>query len=153
LPKFRRFGSEPAFVDGWALYAASLGDELGLYRDDEAKRGALAGQLKCAVALVVDTGLHAQDWTRAQAADYVRAQLGVDAADAGLMTDRFVALPGDALACKMGELKFRALLTHARQALGARFDIRNFHSEILKDGAMPLDILEAKMKLWMEARR
>jgi len=153
LPKFRRFGSEPAFVDGWALYAASLGDELGLYRDDEAKRGALVSQLKCAVALVVDTGLHAQDWTRAQAADYVRAQLGVDAADASLMTDRFVALPGDALACKMGELKFQALLAHARQALGARFDIRDFHSEILKDGAMPPDILEAKMKRWMEARR
>ena len=121
LPKFRRFGSEPAFVDGWALYAASLGDELGLYRDDAAKRGALAGQLKCAVALVVDTGLHAKDWTRAQAADYVRAQLGVDAADADLMADRFAALPGDALACKMGELKFQALLTHARQALGAAF--------------------------------
>ncbi len=102
LPKFRRFGSEPAFVDGWALYAASLGDELGL---------------------------------------------------ASLMTDRFVALPGDALSCKMGELKFQALLTHARQALSARFDIRDFHSEILKDGAMPLDILEAKMKRWMEARR
>src|SRR5882724_2440644 len=153
LPQFRRFGSEPAFVDGWALYAASLGDELGLYRDDKAKRGALVGQLKCAVALVVDTGLHAQDWTRVQAADYVRAQLGVDAADASLMTDRFLALPGDALACKMGELKFQSLLTHARQALGVRFDIRDFHSEILKDGAMPLDILEAKMKLWAEARR
>jgi uncharacterized protein (DUF885 family) len=153
LPKFRRFGNEPVFVDGWSLYAASLGEELGLYRDDDAKRGALAGQLKCTVALVVDTGLHAKDWTRAQAADYVRAQLGVDAADANLMTDRFVALPGEALACKMGELKFRALRTRAQQALGTRFDIREFHSEILKDGAMPLDILEAKMKLWMEARR
>ena len=70
-----------------------------------------------------------------------------------LITDRFVALPGDALACKMGELKFLALLAHAQQALGARFDIRDFHSEILKDGAMPLDILEAKMKPWIEARR
>jgi uncharacterized protein (DUF885 family) len=153
LPKFRRFGSEPAFDDGWALYAASLGDELGLYRDDEAKRGALVGQLKCAAALVVDTGLHAQDWTRAQAADYLRAQLGVDAAEANLMIDRFVALPGDALACKMGELKFQALRSRAQQALGARFDIREFHAEILKDGAMPLDILEAKVKRWMEARR
>ncbi len=153
LPKFRQSGGAPAFVDGWALYAATLGDELGLYRDDDAKRGALVGQLKCAVALVVDTGLHAQDWTRAQAADYVRAQLGVDAAEAGLITDRFVALPGDALACKLGELKFQALLAQARQVLGARFDIRDFHSEILKDGAMPLDILEAKMKRWMAARR
>jgi uncharacterized protein (DUF885 family) len=153
LPKFRRFGSEPAFVDGWALYAASLGDQLGLYRDDEAKRGALLGQLKCAVALVVDTGIHAKDWSRAQAADYLRAQLGVDPADAELMTDRFAALPGDALACKMGELKFQALLAQAQKALGARFDIREFHSELLKDGAMPPDILEAKMKRWMEARR
>jgi uncharacterized protein (DUF885 family) len=153
LPKFRRFGSEPAFVDGWALYAASLGDELGLYRDEEARRGALLGQLKCAVALVVDTGLHAKDWTRTQAADYLRAQLGVNAADAELMTDRFVALPGDALACKMGELKFQALRTRAQQAQGTRFDIREFHAEILKDGAMPLDVLEAKMKPWMEARR
>jgi uncharacterized protein (DUF885 family) len=153
LPKFRQFGDEPAFADGWALYAASLGEALGLYRDDEAKRGALLGQLKCAVALVVDTGLHAEDWTRAQAADYLRAQLAVDVADADLLTDRFVALPGDALACKMGELKIQALLIHARQTLGTRFDIRDFHAEILKDGAMPLDILEAKMTLWMVARR
>jgi uncharacterized protein (DUF885 family) len=153
LPNFRRFGSEPAFVDGWALYAASLGDALGLYRDDEAKRGALLGQLTCAVALVVDTGIHAKDWTRAQAADYLRAQLGVDPADAESMTDRFAALPGDALACKMGELKFQALLAQAQKALGARFDIREFHSELLKDGAMPPDILEAKMQRWMEAGR
>jgi uncharacterized protein (DUF885 family) len=153
LPKFRRFGGEPAFVDGWALYAASLGEELGLYRDDEAKRDALLGQLKCAVALVVDTGLHAQGWTRAQAVDYLRAQLGADDAEAELLADRFVALPGDALACKMGELKFQALRTQAQQTQGARFDIREFHAEVLKDGAMPLDILESKMKLWMEARR
>jgi uncharacterized protein (DUF885 family) len=153
LPRFRRFGVEPAFADGWALYAASLGDELGLYRDEEAKRAAALAQLKCAVALVADTGIHAQDWTRTQAADYVRAQLGLDPAEAELMTDRLVALPGDALACKMGELKFQALRTRAQQMLGARFDIREFHTEILKDGAMPLDILEAKMKRWMEARR
>jgi uncharacterized protein (DUF885 family) len=153
LPRFRRFGKEPAFVEGWALYAASLGDELGLYRDDDAKRGALLGQMKCAVALVVDTGLHAQRWTHTQAAAYLRAQLAIDDAGANLMTDRFVALPGDALACKMGELKIQSLLTQARQLLGSRFDIREFHSEILKDGAMPLDILEPKMRLWMEARR
>jgi uncharacterized protein (DUF885 family) len=153
LPKFRRFGTEPAFVDGWALYAVSLGEELRLYRDDDAKRGALLRQLKCAVDLVADTGIHAQDWTRAQAADYLRAQLGVDPEDAVMMTDRLVALPGDALACKMGELKFQALLAQAQKALGARFDIHDFHSEILKDGAMPLDILDAKMQRWAEARR
>ena len=153
LPTFRIFGTEPAFVDGWALYAASLGEEMGLYRDDDARRGALLGQMKCAVALVVDTGLHAQGWTRAQAVAYLRAQLPLDDADANLMTDRFVALPGDALACKMGELKMRSLLTQARKLLGSRFDIRAFHAEILKDGAMPLDILEAKMQRWMQAQR
>jgi uncharacterized protein (DUF885 family) len=153
LPEFRRFGSDPAFVDGWALYAASLGEELGLYRDDEAKRAALRAQLGCAAALVADTGLHALDWTRARAADYLRQQLGIDAADADLRVDRFVALPGDALACTLGELKIQALRSRAQQVLGARFDIREFHTEILKDGAMPLDILEAKMKLWLDARR
>ena len=79
--------------------------------------------------------------------------LPLDDADANLMTDRFVALPGDALACKMGELKIRSLLTQAQKLLGSRFDIRVFHAEILKDGAMPLDILEAKMQRWMQAQR
>ncbi|HME40592.1 MAG TPA: DUF885 family protein [Steroidobacteraceae bacterium] len=152
LPKFRRFGTEPSFVEGWALYAASLGEELGLYRDAEAQRGELLAQLKCAAALAVDTGLHATGWTRAQAVDYLRARVAADEAEADLMTDRFVALPAQGLACKMGELKFRALLARAQQVLGTRFDIREFHYEILKDGAMPLDILEAKMQRWMEAR-
>ena len=153
LPKFRRFGSEPAFDDGWALYAASLGEELGIYRDDDAKRGALLAQLKCAAALVVDTGIHAQSWTHAQAAAYLRTQLSADEAAADLMADRIVASPGNALACKMGELKIRAMRSRAVEMLGPSFDIREFHSEILKDGAMPLDILEAKMNLWMGARR
>jgi uncharacterized protein (DUF885 family) len=151
LPKFRRFGTDPAFDDGWALYAASLGEELGLYRDDEARRGVLLRQLGCAAALVVDTGLHALDWTPARAADYLRQQLSLSAADADLVVDRFVALPGDALACTMGQLKIQALRSRAQQVLGARFDIHEFHSEILKDGSMPLDILEAKMKLWLDA--
>jgi uncharacterized protein (DUF885 family) len=153
LPKFRRFGSDSAFVEGWDLYAESLGEELGLYRDDEAKRSALFDQMKCAVALVVDTGLHSEGWTRAQAVDYLRAQLAAGDADADLTADRFVALPGDALACMMGELKIRALRVRAQQVMGGRFDIREFHSAILKDGAMPLDILEAKMNPWMEVGR
>jgi uncharacterized protein (DUF885 family) len=151
LPKFRRFGADPAFDDGWALYAATLGEELGLYRDDEARRRVLLRQLGCAAALVVDTGLHAMDWTLARAADYLRQQLATSAADADLMVDRFVALPGDALACTVGELKIQALRSRAQQVLGARFDIREFHSEILKDGGMPLDILEAKINLWLAA--
>jgi uncharacterized protein (DUF885 family) len=152
LPKFRRFGADPAFVDGWALYAASLGEELGVTRDDEARRGVLLGQLRCAAALVVDTGLHAMGWTREQAADYLRAQLAADAAEVNLMIDHFAALPGDALACKMGELKIRALRNRAQLVLGTRFNTIEFHSQILKDGAMPLDILEAKIRLWTETR-
>jgi uncharacterized protein (DUF885 family) len=153
LPKFRRFGGDAGFVEGWALYAESLGEELGLYRDDEAKRNALFDQLKCTVALVADTGLHAEGWTRAQAVDYLRAQLAAGDANVDLMADRFVAMPGDALACMMGDLKIRALRGRAQQVMGGRFDIREFHSAILKDGAMPLDILEAKMNLWMGAGR
>jgi uncharacterized protein (DUF885 family) len=163
LPKFRRwgaprfgaprFGGAPGFVQGWALYAASLGEELGLYRDDEARRGAASAQLKCAAALVVDTGLHAKGWTRAQAVEYLRAQLALDDAGASLMTDRFVAEPAEALACKMGELKFQALRGRAQQVLGAKFDYREYHSEVLKDGAMPLDILDARLQAWMEAQR
>ncbi len=152
LPKFRRFGGDPAFVDGWALYSASLGEELGLIRDDDGKRGVMAAQLNCAAALVVDTGLHAKGWTREQAVAYLRAQLSTDADEINTMIDRFAALPGDALACKMGELKIQALRNRAQTLQGARFDIREFHSRILKDGPMPLDILEARMRLWMEAR-
>jgi uncharacterized protein (DUF885 family) len=153
LPKFRRFGAEPSFDEGWALYALTLGEELGLYHDDDAKKAALLAQLTCAVALVVDTGLHAESWTRARAFDYLHAQLALEEADANLMSDRYVALPGDALACKMGERAIQALRGRAQQSLGARFDIRDFHSEILKDGGMPVDILETKMKLWTETHR
>ena len=109
-------------------------------------------ELNCAAALVVDTGLHAKGWTREQAVDYLRAQLGTDTTAAGLMVDRYAALPGDALACKVGELKIRALRNRTQTALGARFDIHEFHSQLLKEGAMPLDILDARMKSVTEVR-
>ncbi len=153
LPRFRRFGTEPAFVDGWGDYAVSLGEELGLYRDDPAKSGALLGQIACAAAVVVDTGLHAEGWTRARAQDYLHKQLELSTLDTDLMIDRIVARPADSLACMMGDLKIQALRAQAQQALGTHFDIREFHAELLKDGAMPLDILEAKMKAWMETAR
>jgi uncharacterized protein (DUF885 family) len=152
LPRFRRFGSDPGFVQGWALYAAALGEELNVY-DEEGKRAALARQLECAVALVVDTGLHAQGWTREQAVDYVRSQLATDDAEAGSRVDRSIALPGDALACKVGELKFRALRSTAQQTLGGGFDVKEFHAELLNDGSMPLDILDAKIKAWLGRHR
>jgi uncharacterized protein (DUF885 family) len=153
LPRFRRMEQDAGFVQGWDLYAQSLGEQLGLLTDDAAKTEALMQQLRCAVGLVVDTGLHAQGWTPKQALAYVRSELAIDDAGAQSLLDWYAANPADALACKMGELKIAALRTKAQQILGNRFDIRAFHAEILKDGAMPLDILEAKMKIWMEAAR
>jgi uncharacterized protein (DUF885 family) len=153
LPRFRRFGGEAAFKEGWGLYAVSLGDAMGLYPDEAAKADAVSVEMRCAVALVVDTGLHAKGWTRGQAFDYLRAHLGVDDPDAQSLIDWYATNPAEAMACMMGGMKFRALRARAQQLLGGRFDGREFHHEILKDGAMPLDLLEAKMKAWMEASK
>jgi uncharacterized protein (DUF885 family) len=152
LPRFRRFGSEAAFTQGWGLYAASLGETLGLYGDESAKLDAAATMRRCAVGLVVDTGLHAKGWTRDQAFDYLRSHLGVDDVDAQSLIDGYAASPAEALAC-VGAMNFRALRARAEQMLGGRFDLREFHSQILQGGAMPLDILEAKMKGWMDASK
>jgi uncharacterized protein (DUF885 family) len=152
LPRFRRFGSEPSFTQGWGLYAASLGDALGLYTDESAKLDAAAVQMRCAVSLVVDTSLHTKGWTRSQAVDYLRTHLGIDGLDAQSLIDSYATSPADALAC-MGEMKFRTLRAQAQQRLSSRFDLREFHSEILRGGAMPPDILEARMKSWMDASK
>ena len=153
LPRFRRFETDPGFAEGWALYAASLGEELGLYTSDEAKSAALLQELRCAVGSVVDTGLHAEGWTRQRSFDYLRTQLPVDDTEANLLIDRIAATPARALACEMGKLKIQALRSRARQVLGDRFDVREFHSEVLKDGSMPLDILERKINEWLGSRR
>jgi uncharacterized protein (DUF885 family) len=151
IPKFRRFGTDPAFVEGWCLYAASLGEELGVYRDAEAKLEALLHQLRAAVGVVIDTGLHSQGWSRQQALEYLHAQLPMDDAVAAAAVDRTIALPGQALAAEAGALKIQALRARSQQELGARFDIRAFHAEVLKDGSMPLDLLEAKIQRWLAA--
>jgi uncharacterized protein (DUF885 family) len=152
LPRFRRFGAEAAFTEGWGLYAASLGEALGLNVEESARLDAAAAEMRCAVGLVVDTGLHAKGWTRGRALDYLRTHLGVDDLDAQSLIDGYAASPAEALAC-VGAVTFRALRAQAQQRLGGRFDLREFHSEILQGGAMPLDILEAKMKGWMEASK
>jgi uncharacterized protein (DUF885 family) len=153
LPRFRRFGAEPAFTEGWGRYAASQGEALGLYADEAAKSDAAQAELRCAVGSVVDTALHALGWTPVQAFDYLRMHLGLDEPDARLLIDWYAANPADALACMMGELKIRELRARAQQLLGGHFDVREFHAEILKDGAMPLDLLEDKMKVWMSASK
>jgi uncharacterized protein (DUF885 family) len=150
LPRFRRFDAVPAFVEGWGLYSATLGEELGIYHDVEARYASLLAQTMCAAGLVIDTGLHAQGWTRQQAVDYLRTQAPIDDAAAGNVVDRAIAFPAEALACTVGFLKIQALRALAQQTLGARFDLRAFHAEVLRDGAMPLDMLEAKLKLWMD---
>jgi uncharacterized protein (DUF885 family) len=153
LPRFRRFGTEAAFTEGWGLYAVSLGESLSVYPDEPAKADAAAVEMRCAVALVVDTAIHAKGWTRARALEYLHAHLGMEDRDAQAMIDWYAANPADGLACMMGGLKFRALRARAQQTLGARFDLRGFHTEVLRDGAVPLDLLEAKMKSWAEASK
>ena len=149
LPKFRRFGGDPGFVEGWGLYAESLGEELGLYGDTEAKFANLKDELACAAGLVVDTGVHGLGWSREQALDYLRSQVPTSEEAANEAIDRIIALPAEALDCGMGMRVFRGLRAHAQQVLGARFDLRDFHAELIDDGAMPLDILESKIKRWL----
>jgi uncharacterized protein (DUF885 family) len=153
LPRFRRFGAEAAFTEGWGLYAVSLGEALSVYPDESAKADAAAVEMRCAVALVIDTGIHAKGWTRARALEFLHAHVGIDDLDAQAVIDWYAANPAEGLACMMGGLKFRALRARAQQTLGARFDLRGFHSEVLRDGAVPLDLLEAKMKSWAEASK
>ncbi len=152
LPSFRRYGGDPGFVEGWGLYAESLGEELGLYRDTQAKFAGLRDQLACAAGLVVDSGVHGLGWTREQALDYLRGQVPMSEAAANATVDRVIALPAEALDCGMGVRTFKGLRAHAEQVLGPRFDLRDFHSGLIDDGAMPLDILESAANLWLNAR-
>ena len=149
LPKFRRHGGYTAFVEGWGLYAESLGDEMGLYDDPYSKFGQLTYEMWRAVRLVVDTGIHYMRWDRQQAIDFFLENTAKQKLDIVNEVDRYIVWPGQALAYKIGQLKISALRAKAAKALGARFDIRDFHHELLKDGALPLDLLEAKMDAWI----
>jgi uncharacterized protein (DUF885 family) len=151
LPRFRREGGDPGFVEGWGIYAESLGDPLGIYRDTESKFAALADQLECAAGMVADTGIHALGWSRDQALAYLRTQLPIDDPAAKNAVDRIVALPGEALACAMGARSLKGLRERAEQSLGASFDLRSFHAEVLNDGAMPLDMLDDKLNRWLKS--
>ena len=153
LPRFRRFGEDAAFVAGWALYAESLGGELGLYADPYGQFGALNSELWRAAALVVDTGLHAQGWSRQQASEYLRANTALGEADIAAEVDRYIACPGQALADKVGQIKLLQLRRRAEQRLGARFDVREFHEQVVGGGSLPLSVLEARINRWLAARR
>ncbi len=153
LPRFRRYASPPAFTEGWALYAESLGAELGLYEDPYKKFGELSFDAWRACRLVIDTGIHWMGWTREQAIAYLIANTALSETDATAEVERYIALPGQALAYKIGERQFIALRERARAELGAKFDIRRFHDALLADGAMPLPILEAKMLRWIAGEK
>ena len=152
LPKFRRFGGETAFAEGWGLYAESLGKELGVYTDPYQYFGRLQAELWRAIRLVVDTGLHSKDWTREQVIDYMKTNSATSDTEAVAEAERYIAIPGQALAYKIGELKIKELRAKAEQALGDRFDIKAFHAEVLKDGSVPLEVLEAKIDRWIAAQ-
>lgn len=151
IPRFRRFGGETAFAEGWGLYAESLGPELGVYTDPAMRFGALAAELWRSIRLVTDTGIHAKGWTRQQVLDYMYANSPAEPTQAISEAERFMAIPGQALAYKIGELKIRELRTRAEQKLGARFDIKAFHRQVLQDGSLPLDVLEEKIDRWVSA--
>ncbi len=145
LPEFRRFYFNSAYGEGWALYAESLGSELGVYRDPYTRFGRLASERFRAVRLVVDTGLHALGWSRDQAVAYF-AQHAPEESTAEI--DRYIAWPGQALAYKIGELEIQKLRSEAEKALGPKFDIRAFHEAVLRNGALPLEMLETQVRAY-----
>ena len=153
LPRFQRFGGYTAFIEGWALYAESLGEELGLYKEPDQYFSRLNSELFRAVRLVVDVGLHRKGWSREQAMRFMMDTTMTGESGAGLEIDRYIANPAQALAYKIGQLKISAIRAKAENALGLKFDIRAFHDELLKDGALPLNILETKMDRWIEQVR
>ena len=148
LPKFRRFGGQNAYVEGWALYCESLGPELGLFKDPYQRMGALGDEMLRAVRLVVDTGLHSRRMTREQAIDYLLANLSTSPEEAASAIERYMAIPGQALGYKIGQLKIRELRAKYEKQLGSKFNLSHFHDELLRDGSMPLAVLEKKMDAW-----
>jgi uncharacterized protein (DUF885 family) len=149
---FRRVIDYSAFGEGWALYCESLGKELGLYEDPYQYFGMLSMEMHRAIRLVVDTGLHAKGWTREQASQYSLDHEAASEDDIVAEIERYMAWPGQALSYKVGQLKIRELRARAENALGPRFDIREFHTRVLESGCMPLKLLERKIDRWINAR-
>jgi uncharacterized protein (DUF885 family) len=154
LPSFLRFGGNTAYVEGWALYAETLGYSMGLYEDPYQRFGTLSDEMLRAMRLVVDTGIHAKRWTRDQAIAYMLSHSNMGRTDATAEVERYIAIPGQALAYKVGALTIQRLRKKAETELGSRFDLKQFHAQVLMTGALPLPVLEAKIDRWIaESKR
>ena len=152
IPNMQKIGRYGAYVEGWGLYAESLGKALGLYTDPYQALGRYQGEMHRAIRLVVDTGMHHKGWTREQAIQYSLDNEPTTEATAIQEVERYIAMPGQALSYKVGELKIMEIRAKAEKALGSRFDVRAFHDQVLKDGAMPLAIFEAKLDAWIKSQ-
>lgn len=151
LPAFMRFGGNTAYVEGWALYSETLGYEMGFYKDPYARMGTLSDEMLRAMRLVVDTGLHSKGWGRDQAIEYMLANSDMGRTDATAEVERYIAIPSQALAYKIGALTIQRLRKKAEAEMGAKFDIRAFHEQVLGTGALPLAVLEDKINRWIAA--
>jgi uncharacterized protein (DUF885 family) len=152
LPSFREQGRYDAYQEGWALYSEKLGKEVGFYQDPYSDYGRLQDEMLRAIRLVVDTGFHAKKWTRAQVVKFFHAHSTIDEVTVQSETDRYIADPGQALGYKIGQLTISRLRDEAQTALGAKFDIKAFHDEVLGVGALPLDVFERRMRMWIAAQ-
>jgi len=152
VPEFRRHVGYSAFVEGWALYSESLGEELGRYRDPYSKFGQLSYEMWRAVRLVADTGMHTMGWSREQAIQFFKDNTGKTDQDITVEVDRYIVWPGQALAYKIGQMKIRELRTDAERKLGPKFNVRSFHDAVLEEGALPLSVLEPQVRDWIAAQ-
>jgi uncharacterized protein (DUF885 family) len=152
LPTFRKYLHYTAYTEGWGLYAERLGKDIGFYQDPYSDFGRLESDNFRAIRLVVDTGVHSQHWTRQQMVDYFHAHSGIDDAALNAEVDRYIAWPAQALGYKMGQLKILELRARAEKALGPKFDLRTFHDQVVDSGALPLDVLDARITAWIETQ-
>ena len=153
LPSFMRFGGNTAYAEGWALYAETLGYDMGFYKDPYARFGTLNDEMLRAMRLVVDTGIHEKGWTREQSIAYMLAHSGISKTDATAEVERYIAIPSQATAYKIGALTIQRLRRKATAELGPKFDIREFHAQVLDSGALPMKILEEKIDRWIAAKK
>jgi uncharacterized protein (DUF885 family) len=152
LPEFRKHGGNSAYTEGWGLYAEELGKEIGFYQDPGSDYGRLRSELFRAVRLVVDTGIHDMGWSRDQVVEYMRSSHAVDEPTIQSETDRYIGGPGQACSYKLGQLKIRELRERAKEQLGPKFDLKAFHDEVLSGGALPLDVLDARVDRWIKTQ-